>query len=433
MHRFSLQKYDGKKTLFTCPNCHTPFKFIKYIDNSDNSYIADDVGRCNRIDKCGYHKTPKEHFLLKGFPIQNSNMPLVSYSIPKAASVIPFEIYRVSLNNYNENCFVQFLNSKFKNDIVKNLINEYRIGTSDIWSGGTTIFWQIDSKGRVKAGKLMKYDRLTGKRLKNPFPHINWVHSKMKFKDFNLEQCLFGEHLLNKYPNKTIGIVESEKTAIINSCYIKDILWLATGSANNLNDRMVKAILNRDVILFPDTSNESKILKIWEKKADGYGFKISVFTEYYSKENNIKFGVDIADFLIDIKLENDLNTATEGNSFDKNESKGTVTKLVSYNIPYYQPSPARIIDKELNLNTEIFKSRLSISKRKFLDENNNEIEIIGIINYGRCESSGHKWKGICPLCMFNCVYSIKINSEIQSRKYSHQEILLMKINARKAG
>ena len=66
-----------------------------------------------------------------------------------------------------------------------------------------------------------------------------------------------------------------------------------------------------------------------------------------------------------------------------------------------------------------------------MDANNNEIEIIRIINYGRCESSAHKWKGICPLCMFNCVYTIKINSEIQLRKYSHQEMLLMEINARK--
>ena len=36
--------------------------FTRYIDTETNQYIADDVGKCNRLDKCGYHYTPKQYF-----------------------------------------------------------------------------------------------------------------------------------------------------------------------------------------------------------------------------------------------------------------------------------------------------------------------------------------------------------------------------------
>ena len=83
---------------------------------------------------------------------------------------------------------------------------EYNIGTSSRYNGGTTVFWQIDTNNKVRTGKLIKYNPSNGKRIKN---NTNWVHSVLKISNFNLKQCLFGEHLLNQFPNKTIGIVES--------------------------------------------------------------------------------------------------------------------------------------------------------------------------------------------------------------------------------
>ena len=35
----------------------------RYIDTeNNNAYIADNVGKCNRLDKCGYHYTPRQYF-----------------------------------------------------------------------------------------------------------------------------------------------------------------------------------------------------------------------------------------------------------------------------------------------------------------------------------------------------------------------------------
>ena len=35
---------------------------IIYISINSNIYINDNVGKCNRLDKCGYHYTPKQYF-----------------------------------------------------------------------------------------------------------------------------------------------------------------------------------------------------------------------------------------------------------------------------------------------------------------------------------------------------------------------------------
>ena len=34
-----------------------------YIDTENNNqYLSERVGKCNRLDKCGYHYTPKQYF-----------------------------------------------------------------------------------------------------------------------------------------------------------------------------------------------------------------------------------------------------------------------------------------------------------------------------------------------------------------------------------
>ena len=53
----------------------------------------------------------------------------------------------------------------------------------------------------------MQYNPETGKRMKHQSGAIDWVHNKLKksrqlLEDFNLQQCFFGEHLLNTYPEK---------------------------------------------------------------------------------------------------------------------------------------------------------------------------------------------------------------------------------------
>ena len=82
----------------------------------------------------------------------------------------------------------------------------------------------------------MQYNPSTGHRIKDPNKpgRINWLHSILKRRkqlhppDWQLTQCLFGEHLLLQHQDKTVALVESEKTAIICAALMPQYLWLAT-------------------------------------------------------------------------------------------------------------------------------------------------------------------------------------------------------------
>jgi len=60
-YRYQLERYRGRGSRYTCPQCGRKQSFTRYIDTY-NIYINDNVGKCNRLDKCGYHYTPKQYF-----------------------------------------------------------------------------------------------------------------------------------------------------------------------------------------------------------------------------------------------------------------------------------------------------------------------------------------------------------------------------------
>ena len=62
-YRYQLERYRGRGSRYTCPQCGRKQSFTRYIDTHNNNiYISDNVGKCNRLDKCGYHYTPKQYF-----------------------------------------------------------------------------------------------------------------------------------------------------------------------------------------------------------------------------------------------------------------------------------------------------------------------------------------------------------------------------------
>ena len=62
-YRFTFERYRGLSTRYTCPQCGRKHTFTRYIDTeNNNNYLSERVGKCNRLDKCGYHYTPKQYF-----------------------------------------------------------------------------------------------------------------------------------------------------------------------------------------------------------------------------------------------------------------------------------------------------------------------------------------------------------------------------------
>ena len=172
------------------------------------------------------------------------------------------DIVNQSLRGYSANKLFQFLSAQFGETETLNLMKRYKVGTSKYWDGAT-VFWQTDNQSKVRTGKIMLYNSETGKRIKEPYNHVSWVHSLIPHKDFNLCQCFFGEHLINVAKTKPIALVEVKKTALIASYYLPQFLWIASGGKNGcFNTKSLSVLKNRDVILFPDLGATT----VWQDK-----------------------------------------------------------------------------------------------------------------------------------------------------------------------
>ncbi|MCG8902406.1 toprim domain-containing protein [Tenacibaculum finnmarkense] len=296
-YRYILEKYNGTKSRYHCPECNKPNQFTRYIDTQTNEHLNDAVGVCSRLVKCGYHYKPKQYFQDNNISFETKAVPFVRKPPPPkpVTSYFNTEVMAKSLSSKAPNFFLNFLNTLwFEEDVIK-LAKKYNIGTSNKWNGATT-FWQQDINGKIRSGKTMLYDPETGKRVKKPYNHIGWEHSKIE--NFNLEQCYFGEHLLNEDKNKPIAICESEKTAIICSIYLPEFIWLACGSLNNLSKAKTKVLKGRNVVLFPDADCYDNWNNKIPKLAKDVTFITSTLLRNKATEKEKEQGFDIADYLI---------------------------------------------------------------------------------------------------------------------------------------
>lgn len=296
--RYTLQNYKGISSRFECPKCKVNRVFTRYIDKETGEYLQHDVGRCSREVNCGFHYSPKQFFSdnkdFKPKPYLNNNKNFLTKPIP--ISYIGIDLVKKSLNTDKTNYFIDFLILHFGKIIANQLIGKYKIGTAKQWDGAT-VFWQIDFANNVRSGKIMLYNGVSGKRVKEPYNHITWVHSALKAKDFNLKQCFFGEHLI-KNNNKPIAIAESEKTAIIASVFFPDFIWLAAGSISNLTTEKFVNLKDRNVVLFPDLNAYDKWKQIATTISNVSIIRVSNYLEVNASDDDKKLGLDLADYLL---------------------------------------------------------------------------------------------------------------------------------------
>ena len=212
-----------------------------------------------------------------------------------------------SVKHGGQSIFAQWLKRTFGQEAASQALSRYNVGLSTKWKGAT-VFWQVDTKGRVRMGKIMLYDE-TGHRVKQPFPHVTNVHSVMRLENFNLSQCFFGEHLLNERPSDPVALVESEKTAIIASIWFPSFVWLATGGTNGCKwkERGVqKPMQGRKLHLFPDLGAYPK----WQQIAatmQGFNVTVNDLLEQHATEQERAQGFDIADYVLRLHRRTDTN------------------------------------------------------------------------------------------------------------------------------
>lgn len=212
---------------------------------------------------------------------------------------IPLHFLSKSIGRFGNNNFLAFIQRTFGLEKTNKVIELYKIGDSKNWFG-STIFWLIDKNNNVRTGKIMLYNKIDGKRVKEPYDHINWVHSKLKIPNDNIDKCLFGEHLLNQFPDKTIAIVESEKTAVIASLFFPNFIWMATGGISNLSYGKLKALTGRKIILFPDLCAYDKWVQIIQPFGKWFKIVVSDYLEKNASSEEKLHKYDLADYLLSL-------------------------------------------------------------------------------------------------------------------------------------
>jgi len=310
---FEIEKYnrynlpEGKR-YSTCPICSEHRK-----KRNEKCLMLDWKTGLGTCQHCG------EVIQLHAYKNKSSNSKTsyLNYKrlVRKVEEVISFispETVIASMQRYDENNFVTFLNSIFGQKKTSELVNNYSIGTSRKWPGAT-VFWQKDINERARTGKIMLYDSSTGKRVKKPRNYFTWVHSALNLENFNQKQCLFGEHLLKTHKNKPVALVESEKTAIIASAYLPKFTWLATGGMQNYSAERCKVLEGKTIVLYPDLNAvedwTNRALEI--EKTIKVKFVISYLLQKHASKEEIEDGLDLADFLITHKWQEEIEPISE--------------------------------------------------------------------------------------------------------------------------
>lgn len=275
-YKYELEPYKGQASRFTCPNCNKKKSFARYIDN-DGNYLGDDVGRCNSESKCGYHKKPQKNSIVT----RNFH-----YVPPIPTYLTESDIYK---EQFNDNLY-NYLITIFKKEDVQSVFSKYLVRSTNKKWMNSTVFYQKDKDNRFRTGKIIQYGS-NGKRVKHPYSKIYWSHNFLD--DFVLEQCLFGEHLLESFDRSkgNIYLVESEKTCLIASLFFEGDLFVATGGLSNLSPLKLSVLRGLGVDAIPDKGGYD----LWKQKLEPMGISVNRVMEDSKTSED---GEDIGDLIL---------------------------------------------------------------------------------------------------------------------------------------
>ena len=117
---------------------------------------------------------------------------------------------------------------------IDNLVMRYRLGAVDKTKNEHfgTILPRINKKGMIVGGSVIYYNTDGGTIIE--------------------KDSLVAHLYSHQYRGGQVVIVQEEKTALLGSLAFPDIDWLAVGVGNNLTGGMMKKLIGRQVVLYPD-------------------------------------------------------------------------------------------------------------------------------------------------------------------------------------
>ena len=286
-------KFDKKG--IKCPSCPSSDAFFRLLD--DFGKPIEKVGKCfscGEFFKAPYSGRKKDREQAPELPIFFHNQKFLE---------------NLRQNQKKDN-FTDILRKKYAGiSAYLDLYNVCGISlkNNEKWQN-CTAFPKIDYKGKIRGVKLFKYDNnlhtakysfKNEKGKEKLVKKITWVHSQFDMVDlekYRFEDCFFGEHLIYTSDYKYIGVVESEKTAVIMNYFLgTDWIFLATCSKSRHEETIYKGINEKKVFFFPDADGYNKWAE-WLKKNNNKNWQIAFACQMLKNKQ------DPADLLLETNL-----------------------------------------------------------------------------------------------------------------------------------
>lgn len=278
-----------------CPQCGRRKCLVRYVDTKNgNRYVDDTVGKCDHQHSCGYHYTPAEYYRdNKGAQVcvETESQHTTPPPLPPFQ---PLDATYVRRSHSPQSTFWQWLSKTVATRLaisqqqLRRVYDDYLVGAT---RQSDVIFWQIDRQGRVHGGHIMQYHADGHRGGYQGWTHVALIRAGWLPLDWTLYQCLYGEHLLNRYPEKNVCIVESEKTALIMAAYRPQHLWMATAGCGGLSVERLECLRGRRVTLFPDSGCYDKWSRLMSQTT-GIDYNIATRLEQFAPNT------DLADLLL---------------------------------------------------------------------------------------------------------------------------------------
>lgn len=316
-------------------------------------------------------------WLGKKYSIEVDNVPL-NYTpppprpkpVPPPAMVMERDLVRDTMKlATSQNLFCYWLSQLPWSDPQRKRLPQtmwqYCVGG---WTDGRVVFWNIDHSGNPRAAKLMTY-LPNGHRDKQRNPgwlyNQDGIRQKYEPDKHTILKPLFGAHLLKKYPQATVNIVESEKTALIMANFYGNPdkqLWLACGGIKRLQLEAMQPLIDqgRTVWLWPDKDGREE----WQEVCDKLGSdKVQVYTKFFDTcwrpEDGDK--ADCADIIV--------RMMTKPETIDKppiqTDHKGNDLGLVEW--PTDEPfiDPIELLDPRVREWRDILRRKYNFNKTRY--------------------------------------------------------------------
>lgn len=285
----------GSKLKRTCPWCGAKKRFSPYIDTKTGE-VLEGFGRCDRINSCEVqHKRP------------GGGVESVFRRLPPPPPRRQSHFLHPSVLSQLDrpNIFHDWIRDRFGDEALYQVLLRFPIYSYPELGDDWVVWMHADVEGKLHTGKMMRYEIRDGepRRVRSGYAN-DWLHKKVSDEvGMTYTQTLFGGHSLACFPSYKVGVVESEKTAVMASIYFPEMAWVSVGSESLLTAydgscSIMKPLRGREVVLFPDLGAEdSWTTKMLTIRKHGIVCSISSLRAIAS-EDDVANGYDLADYLL---------------------------------------------------------------------------------------------------------------------------------------